>query len=113
VIHLGHLAGELLGVALREAPRDHEALAGAGLLVVRHLEDRVDRLFLRFADEAARVHDDDLGVGRVVHVLEAGAARDAEHDLGVDPVLGAAEAYKMNGARGCHGYFRGCCERLF
>ena len=34
---------------------------------------------------------------RVVDVGEARVARDAEHDLGVDPVLGAAEADEVDG----------------
>ena len=62
VVDLGHLVGQLARVALREAARDDQALAAAGLLVARHLEDRVDRLLLGLADEAAGVDDDDLGV---------------------------------------------------
>ena len=49
-------------VALREAAGDDELLAGAVLLHLGELEDRLDRLLLRLADEAARVDDDDLGV---------------------------------------------------
>ena len=96
MIDLGHLARELVRVALREAPRDDEALAAAVGLVARHLEDGVDRLLLRLADEAAGVDDDDVGARRVVDVREAGALGDAEHHLGVDAVLGAAEADEVD-----------------
>ncbi len=96
VVDLGHLLGELPGVALREAPGDDELLAGADALVLGELEDRVDRLLLRLADEAARVDDDDLGVVGLLDDAPAVPARHAEHDLGVDPVLDASEADEVN-----------------
>ena len=70
VIDLGHLRAELGRVALREAARDDELLAGAELLQLGHLEDRVDRLLLGLADEAARVDDDDLGLVGLGRQLE-------------------------------------------
>ena len=98
VVDLGHLLGELARVALRQAPGDDELLAGADLLVLGELEDGVDRLLLRLADEAARVDDDDLGLVRLVDDAPAAAGRDAEHHLGVDPVLDAAEADEVDGS---------------
>ena len=66
-------------------------LARAVLLVLRHLEDRVDRLLLGGVDERAGVHDEHVGFGRVARQLVARLLRQAEHHLGVDEVLGAAE----------------------
>ena len=98
VIDLGHLGRDLARVALREAPRDDELLEATALLEARHLEDRVDALFLRLTDEAARVDDDHL---RLVGLVDDGVtarSRDPEHDLAVDAVLGAAEADEMDRA---------------
>src|SRR5690606_36687352 len=91
--------------------RDHELLAGADLLELGHLEDGLDRLALRLADEAARVDHDDLGfvglrrelVARAAPGAGAAVQRDADHDLGVDPVLRATEAHEMDLLRGHRG----------
>jgi len=66
--------------------------------VSAHLEDRLDRLLLGGADEAAGIDDDHLRLARIPHHLEAGLVAHAEHDLGIDAILGAAERYKMNGS---------------
>ena len=100
VVDLGHLRGELAGVPLREAAADDELLAGPDALVLGELEDRVDRLLLRLADEAAGVDDDDLGLVRLLDDAPAVAPRDAEHHLGVDAVLDAAQADEVDLAIG-------------
>ena len=72
--------------------RWHDAV----LLVLRHLEDRVDRLLLGRVDERARVHDEHVGVGGVLRELVPRLLRKPEHDLGVHEVLGTAERNHSN-----------------
>jgi len=62
--------------ALLAIPALAQAPAAPALLQLGHLQDGVDRLLLRLADEAAGVDDDHLGLGRVRDVGEAGALRD-------------------------------------
>ena len=59
--------------------------------MLSHLQDGVDRLLFCLVDERARVDDEDIGVGGLPGELVAGLLGEAEHDLGVDEVLGAAE----------------------
>jgi hypothetical protein len=68
-VDLRDLLPQLVAVSLGEAAGDDEAPAGAGRLVLRHLQDRVDRLLLRLVDERAGVDDDDIGRGRIVRQL--------------------------------------------
>ncbi len=66
-VGLGQLVGELLAVALGEAAdRDDLLRAAAVALEVGGLEQRVDGVLLGLLDEAARVDDGDVGLGRVV-----------------------------------------------
>ena len=79
---LGHAAGNdqlLVAAALAEA-----ALA-------MRLEDVADRLFLRRVDERARVDDHHVGLVGVGHDAHAGLVQVADHDLGIDEILSAAE----------------------
>jgi hypothetical protein len=107
VVHLGHLLGQLLGVPLGEAAGYHQALAAPALLVAGHLQDGVHRLLLGLPDEAAGVHHDHLGVGGVRHHPMAGVGEVPEHDLGVDPVLGAPERDEVDGLAGGGGHRKG------
>ena len=95
VIDLGDVLGELVGVALREAAGDDELLR-PGLLVLRHLEDGVDALFLGGVDERAGVDDDDVGALGRVDQRVAGGLDLAEHQLGVDLVLRTAERHEVD-----------------
>ena len=65
-VDLGNLLDKVVSVALGQAPGDHEPLARAVLLVLRHLENRVDRFLLRRVDERTRVHDEHIGRRRIV-----------------------------------------------
>ncbi len=92
-IDFGHLACEFLGKTLRHAAAHDQLLAGffaqAALLV--RVEDCVDGFLLRGVDERAGVDDEHVGlvgVGRDFHSVFQNAA---EHDLGIDEVLRAAE----------------------
>ncbi len=79
-----------VAVAFGEAAGDDQPAAG-GLLPGGHLQNRVDRLLLGAVDEGAGVHDDDVGAVGVGRDLVAGLFSCAEHDLGIDEVLRAAE----------------------
>ncbi len=98
VIDLGDVLDEIAGVALREAAGDHE-LGGAGLLVLGHLEDGVDALFLGGIDERAGVDDDHVGTLGVVDQRVTRGLDLAEHQLGVDLVLGATEGHEVDALR--------------
>ena len=95
-IDLGNLRAQLVAIALAQAAGDDQALAGARLLVLGELENRVDRLFLRRVDERARVHDQHVGLGRIRRQRVAALLREAHHHLGIDEVLRAAERDETN-----------------
>ena len=79
-------------MALDHASNGHDCLTGAILLESSGLDERVDGLFLRGVDEAARIHDDDLGGGEVADGLGAAADQAREVALAVDSVLVAAQS---------------------
>src|SRR5262249_43564111 len=53
---------QLVAIALRQATGDDEAPALTVLLVLRHLENRVDRFLLGRIDERAGIDDEDVGL---------------------------------------------------
>src|SRR4030095_2570441 len=79
-----------------------ERPARAVLLQLRQLEDRVDRFLAGAVDEGARVDDDALGVLGRRRERKAGLGQHAEHELGIDLVLRAAERRQMD----LHGWER-------
>ena len=85
-------------------------------LVLRHLEDRVDALFLGRVDERAGVDDDDVGVVGRVDQRVAGGLDLAEHQLGVDLVLRTTERHEVDALTQRHrarqsGPCSGACQR--
>ena len=89
-VNLGERIDQLVLVARDHAAHRRDELTTPLLLLPRRLENGFERLALRRIDEAARVHDDHVGVlarrgalGAVRHQLGDGA-------LGVDGVLVAA-----------------------
>src|SRR5207253_9390039 len=86
-------------VALRQAARDHQRLAAAGLFELGVLEDGVDRFLLGLADEGAGIDEDDLRLARLLDERVPLVEQAAEHDLAVHPVLGAAEREEVEGLR--------------
>ena len=105
-VNLGELGGELVRVALGETAGDEEAARGrlAIGLELRRLDHRRDRLRLGLLNEGARVDDDNVRVGRLPHHAHTVALQIAEHDLGVDGVLWAAERHlHANNQRGFGG----------
>ncbi len=93
-VGLGQRRGEVLAVALGQAPDgDHGAGLPAALEVGRR-QERVDGVLLRRLDEAAGVHHDGLGVLRVVDEEETVGGEPTGELLGVDVVAGAAERHQ-------------------
>ena len=66
------------------------------LLQLRELEDGIDRFLARPVDEGAGVDDQALGALGLFGDLVAGAGEHAQHQLGVDLVLGTAEGREMD-----------------
>src|SRR5262245_34670047 len=95
-VDLRDLLLQLVAITLGEAAGDDQPAARPVLLVLRHLENRVDRLLLRAIDERARVHHQDVSLGRVGRELVAGLLRKAEHDFGDDEVRWTAERDQSN-----------------
>ena len=73
-----------------------------GALQVGSGEQGVDGVLLGRLDEAAGVHHDGLGVGRVVDQAEAAGLQPPGQLLGVDLVAGAAERHQRDGRGGSH-----------
>ena len=70
------------------------------LLVLGHLEDRVDALLFGRVDERARVDHDDVGVIGRVDQRVAGRLDLAEHQLGVDLVFRTTKRHEVDALRG-------------
>jgi len=71
------------------------------------LQDGVDRLLIRLADEGAGIDEDDLRALRLLDEAVARVEQAAEHHLAVDPVLGAAERQQVERWMGREGLHRG------
>src|SRR6185436_15772913 len=91
-----HLLEDVATVALSEAAGDDERAAGALLLQLRELQDRVDRFFARAVDEGAGVDDEALGIFGALGQRESSLGQHAEHQLGIDLVLRAAEGRQVD-----------------
>src|SRR5262249_21938778 len=95
-VDLGHRLEDVTAIALGEAAGDDERATGALFLELRELQDGVDRLLAGAVDEGARVDDEALGVLGPLGERESGLGQHAEHQLGVDLVLGTAEGGQVN-----------------
>ena len=102
-VDLGDLGLQLVAIAFGQAAGHHQLLAAAVGLVLGQLEDRVDRFLLGPVDERAGVDHQHVGLGRVLGQLVAGALGEAQHHLGVDEVLRAAERDEADLHVGCSG----------
>jgi len=87
-VHFRQIPRHLFRVALREAAGGDQLLAGP--LLLAQLQQSVDRLLLGDVDEAAGVHDNDVGVGGAIHRHMADAAQGLVQRFGIDSVLWAA-----------------------
>ena len=99
-VDLGEKFRQLIAKALREAPGDDQPLTA--MLHVAHgggFEDRIDALFLRGVDERTGVDDDHIGSRSVVGHFNAILEEGAEHDFGIDEILGAAQGNQADAPR--------------
>ena len=78
-------------MALHHAADADDGPAGAVLLESARFNERVDRLLLRGVDEAARIHDNDLGLREIGREFRAGIRELSYIALTVDGVFVAAE----------------------
>ncbi len=92
VIDLGQLVEQCRAKPLRQTAGDNHAPRSSGLLEVEHLADHGFRLGPRAFDEAARVHDDEIGTVGIADQRVAIERQCAQHLLAVDQVLGTTEA---------------------
>jgi hypothetical protein len=93
-------------VALDEAPRDDDAADLAAVLGGDGVLDDAQALILRSFEEPAGVDDDRVGPAEIApfgvdrNGHDSGLSQTAEHFLGVDEVLGAAQADESDGFDG-------------
>ena len=99
-VHLRHLRGQRVGIALGQTARDEQLFQPAGLLVLRHLKDCVDGLLLGRLDEAAGVDEDDLRLGGIVDDLVAPVAQHAQHVFRIHQIFRAAQGNHAHGGAG-------------
>ena len=90
-VDLGQRVDQLVLVALHHAADADDRLAASLFLETAGFDERVDRFLLGGVDEAARVHDDDVGVGHVARVLGAAIGELRDVALAIDGVLVAPE----------------------
>ena len=95
-VDLGNFPFQLFSIPFGQTAGHDQPAARAALLMLRHLEDGVDRLLLRLVDEGAGVDHDHLGVRRVGGQLVAVALSQTEHHFGVHQILRAAERYQTD-----------------
>ena len=91
-----NLIPQLVSVALDQTTGNHQPPRPPGLLVLRHLENRVDRFLLRRIDKAARIHDQRFGISRIARKLMPARFKDAHHHLAIDEVLRATQTNETN-----------------
>ncbi len=99
VIDAGHFGEEVVLLAFGETAGDDDGTDAALLFQCQHLADDAERFLPSRFDEAAGVDDDDVGAVGVRREHEAVLGELAEHALGIDEVLRAAEADEGVGAR--------------
>ena len=89
-VDLRNLLLQLIAIALGHAAGDDQLAAGNLLFELGHLQNGVDRFLLGAIDKGAGVHDLHVGLRRVGGNLVPVLLGHAEHDLGVDEILGTA-----------------------
>lgn len=63
------------------------------------LNDRIDRFLFGLFDETTGIDNDDLGLLRITGQFESVLNEGAQHDFGIDLVLGTTQIHKANGSR--------------
>jgi hypothetical protein len=100
VIDPGHLAQQVVLAALGQAARHDDGADPALLLEGQHLADDPQRLLPGRLDEAAGVDDHHVGAFGLACQGVAVLGQLTEHALGIDQVLGAAQADEGEGPFG-------------
>ena len=100
-INLRQLGHQILFIALAEAARDDEEPALSGLLIFRHLQNRVDGFLLGGIDKAAGIHHQNVRLGRVGNNPEPPVPQQTQRSLRIHPVFIAAQGNSAH--RICHG----------
>ena len=93
-IHLRHLPEQVFCVALYQAAGDNKIFTAAGLLVRRHLQNRIDGFFLGRFDKAAGIHNNEFRLGGVIGNFHLVSLNDAQHGLGIYQILGTTQTDK-------------------
>ena len=97
LVNLGKLLQQHVLLPFRQAAGDDHAAHAAVALALEHfLDDRTGFLPGR-VDEPAGVHDHQVGVLPLRHQREPILRQEPEHPLGIDQVLGAAQADEGQG----------------
>ena len=96
-VGLGKAGCQLGAVPLGQAAHRHHRLGPAGLLQVRGLEQGVDAVLLGRLDEAARVDQNGVRVGRIGDQPEPTRRQPPRELLGVDLVASAAQGHQRDG----------------
>ena len=91
-IDFRNLLENLVAKAFDKATGDNQLAGRPKFLVLGHLQNRVDRLFLRGLNETARIDDEDLRLIRPGRELIPLARKNTHHHLAVDEVLRASQA---------------------
>jgi hypothetical protein len=95
-VHFGHLLQNLLPKSFDQASRDNQFLGRSKFLVLGHLQNGVDRFFLRGFDEAARVHHEHFRFIRARREFVTFARKNTHHYLAIYEVLRASQADKSD-----------------
>src|SRR5208283_185076 len=95
-VHFRNILLNLVSKAFYQAAGYNQALGLAGGLVTRHFKDGIDRFLLGAGDKGTGVDDDHVGIFGRWSQLSPGLRQNAHHDLAIDEVLGAAQAYKAD-----------------
>ena len=99
-LRLAKFARQIVAVSRRHAAC-HDELRGPfdEIRQVAYLENSLEALFGCGLNERARVHDHDIGRGRVIAYLIAGRGQSFRHFGGVNFVFGAAKRHETHARR--------------
>ena len=96
LVDLGKLLEQDVFLPLGQAAGDDHALDRPGALPLEHLLDHAARFLPGRVDEPAGIDDDQVGLLPLGHQREPVLRQQPEHPLGIDQVLGAAQADKAD-----------------
>ena len=99
-VHLRQQFRQFIAKSLRQTAGHNQALVRVrGFAELRRLQNRVHAFLLGRIDERASIDDHYIRLFGVVDHLHAGTKQRAEHDLGIDQILGATKRNQANSNR--------------